>query len=313
MPTARGRARAAPGLVLENDRIRLTVRPDLGGRIDQLVDRRSGRSWLYHPPGYAGAARDLPLGASFDDNWGGGRDEVFPNDAPGPFQGRELVDHGELWGRAWEVLESAPRRVRMRLACRTVPADVEKTVEVPREGAEARVRYFLVSRGETALPHLFKLHAAVAVDPGDRLLLPQCDIEPVTLEFSTVIGREGRTPWPTARSRSGETIRIDTVPPRQADGQEFVYASGLAEGWCGVGNPRTATALVFRFDRRELPYVWLFQSYGRWRGHHVVVVEPAATMPYDLGAALARGTCAVLPPRGRTEIAVVAGLVAFSA
>jgi hypothetical protein len=300
--------RGAPGgrlgLVLENERVVATVRPDLGGRIDTLDDRRTGKAWLYHPPRYDGASRALPVGTSFDDHWTGGLDEVFPNDAAGPFAGFDLVDHGELWSQAWDVIERSRHHVRLRLALRTVPVIVEKTVALDPARPEVRLVYRLEHLGEGELPYLFKQHAAVAVEPGDTLLLPDSHVEPVTLDFSTIIGREGRTPWPTARDRDGRVIRVDTVPRRGPSAREFVYASDLAEGWCGVRSARTGTALVFRFDRRQLPFVWLFQSYGGWRDHYVVVVEPASTMPYDLAVARERGTCAVLPAGGTAQIVV---------
>lgn len=39
-------------LTLENSEIKLTIRSDLGGRIDQLEDLKTGHSWLWHPPQY---------------------------------------------------------------------------------------------------------------------------------------------------------------------------------------------------------------------------------------------------------------------
>jgi hypothetical protein len=75
-------------VTLENTEIRLTLRPDLGGRIDQLEDLQTGHSWLWHPSHYGpDTTRSLAVGASFDDHWTGGWDEVFPNDAAGEFQG----------------------------------------------------------------------------------------------------------------------------------------------------------------------------------------------------------------------------------
>ncbi|HEX7125221.1 MAG TPA: DUF5107 domain-containing protein [Thermodesulfobacteriota bacterium] len=297
-------------ITLENGHLVLTIRPDLGGRIENLVDRRTGRTWLWHPDVYEPAPRTLPIGASFDDHWTGGLDEVFPNDAAGRFGGRNLVDHGELWSRPWTVLETSPYLVTMRLACRTVPVVVEKAIEVDPDRPEARLHYRLDHRGDAPLPFLFKLHAAVRVAAGDRILLPPCTVEPVTLDFSTIVGRAEPTPWPIAHDAAGEPVRLDLVPPREANAQEFLYASGLGDGFCGVEDGRGNGELLFRFDLAAFPCVWLFQSYGRWRGHYVVVLEPATTMPYDLHEALARGTCAVLEPGATRALDVAVSLTA---
>ena len=47
-----------------------------------------------------------PIGAAYDDVWAGGWEELFPNDAPGAFEGRDLPDHGEWWTMAWTALEA---------------------------------------------------------------------------------------------------------------------------------------------------------------------------------------------------------------
>lgn len=86
-----GTVEQAQVLTLENAEIRLTIRPDLGGRIDQLEDLQTRHAWLWHPSHYAPeTTRSLAVGASFDDQWTGGWDEVFPNDAAGFFR-------GEIW------------------------------------------------------------------------------------------------------------------------------------------------------------------------------------------------------------------------
>ena len=57
------------------------------------------------------------FGASFDDNWSGGWDELLPNDLPRPApDGDMLPDHGEVWSQEaeWEVLEDRPRRCAAR-------------------------------------------------------------------------------------------------------------------------------------------------------------------------------------------------------
>src|SRR5688500_19902664 len=77
----RGVADGFEALVLENSRIRASVIPSLGGRVWELLDRARGRQWIWH-------REDVPLaasaaGASYDDVWAGGWEELFPNDAPG--------------------------------------------------------------------------------------------------------------------------------------------------------------------------------------------------------------------------------------
>lgn len=284
-------------LTLENSEMKLTIRPDLGGRIDQLEDRQTGHGWLWHPAHYAPeTTRSLPVGASFDNQWTGGWDEVFPNDAAGAFQGRDLADHGELWSQRWQILASSPLNVTLGYQCQTVPVWVEKTIQLDAERPEVSLVYSFQNQSEAEIPFLFKHHAAIAIEAGDEILLPDCWVEPAFLEFSKIIGQPGKTRFPEAIGSSGEAVDLQVVPPPSSQLQEFYYTSELAQGFCGIRHRRSQSSLRMTFDQADFPYVWMFQSYGGWQGHYVVVVEPCTTLPSDLEEACRHGTAAVLKP-----------------
>ncbi len=289
-------------IIFSNDRMEVTVRPDLGGRIDRITDGETGKDWLWHPAGYAGERRKLDIGACFDDNWSGGWDDIFPNDAAGEFRGLSLPDHGELWSRSWNVVALMQSAVVLSYTCQAVPVTVEKTVAMAGTGLD--VRYLFENHSSLPLPFLFKLHPALAIEPGDRILLPDCFIEPVDMGFSSIIGRRAKTPFPLALDKDGREVRIDDIPGPDAQQQEFIYATGLSAAWCGVSNARTQRSFVMRFNVEQMPYVWVFGSYGKWRGHYVLMLEPCTNVPYDLATAFANRTCAVLPAAGRYEIVV---------
>jgi hypothetical protein len=58
------------------------------------------------------------------------------------------------------------------------------------------------------------------------------------------------------------------------------------------------------FDTTDFPYVWMFQSYGGWRDHYVIVVEPCTTMPFDLEEACRQHTVAYLHPQEKQRRAL---------
>lgn len=273
---------------LQNGRLTVTLRPDLGGRIDQLVDESLGKRWLWHPPGYRGERRALPVGASFDDHWSGGFDEIFPSDAACRSQGRDLPVHGELWSQPWEVLEESSLGIRLRYSCRSVPVDVEKSVELDPRWPELSVVYRLRNRADEAIDYLLKLHPALAIEAGDEILMPRCLVRPVDLGFSRILTEDDWRPWSTAL--------LGVVPPK-GKRQELVYAKDLEEGRVGLRSHRTASILWLDFSRQHFPYVWLFQTYGGWRNHYTLVVEPATNIPWDLAAARSAGSCARIGPR----------------
>jgi galactose mutarotase-like enzyme len=289
---------AKQAITLVNENLKLTIRPDLGSRIDQLLDCKTGREWLWHPAQYDTLqTRSLPIGASFDDNWTGGWDEIFPNDAAGPFREYTLVDHGELWSQPWKVIETSPLLVKLTYQCQTVPVLVEKTVRLHETQPEVVIEYRFENQSDKTIPFLFKQHAAIAIQEGDEILLPDCLIEPAFPEFSKIIGRAKKTPFPKAFAADGQEINVRKIPPRSSKLQEFYYSSNLAEGMCGIYDARSQSSLVMNFDTSDFPYVWVFQSYGGWNDHYVVVLEPCTTIPYDLEIASRNGTTAQLKPQ----------------
>jgi galactose mutarotase-like enzyme len=292
----------APVITLENPEIRLTIRPDLGGRIDQLEDLKTGHSWLWHPSHYTPeATRSLAIGACFDDEWTGGWDEVFPNDAAGSFQGRNLVDHGELWSQQWEILNRSSLSITLGYQCQTVPVRVEKIIQLDLNRPQATMEYWFQNQSEEKVSFLFKHHAAIAIEAGDEILLPDCWVEPAFLEFSKLIGQPGKTRFPKAIAVNGESIDLRVIPPPSSQLQEFYYSFDLASGYCGIRNQRTQSALLMTFDTADFPYVWMFQSYGGWRDHYVIVVEPCTTMPFDLEEAYRQHTIAFLSPQEKQQ------------
>lgn len=293
---------------LDNGRVRAELLPSLGGRMWSLFDLERGSEWIWRRPKIAPEAPSPA--ASYDDAWAGGWEELFPNDAPGVFDGRTLADHGEWWSRSWavEVVEDTSRRatLRLRLETGSVSAICEKFVSLEAGSKSVRVRYRIQSRETSLLRFLFKQHLAVAVRPGDRLELPGGTVRLVDPAFSTRLAAQAPFPWPRGVGRDGGPVDLSVLPCAGGD-REFVYVSDLPEGWAGVRRP-DGSGLRLRFDLGVWPHCWLFMDFGGWRGLYTVVVEPCTNWPKDLAAAAAAGHCAVLPPGGSLETCVEAEL-----
>jgi hypothetical protein len=285
--------------VLENECLRLVVNPQRGGRIDSFLEKSSGKDWVWHPAGYfPGQQRSLPLGANFDDNWEGGWDDIFPSDAPGVHEGRTMYDHGELWSGPWETVTATHDKAVLRRTCQAVPVEVEKTVELVPHEARLLMRHKFRNLSAEYVPFLFKLHPALVIEPGDQILMPDCELEPVSLDFSTLAGRMEKSPFPYVVASDGDRRRIDEIAAPHTGAREFLYAQNLSAGWCALRNARTQSRLTFIFHRHEFPFVWIFESFTGFKGHYVVMLEPCTNVPYDLEQAQQRGRCSELPPYG---------------
>ena len=283
-------------VVLENPRLRAVIIPSLGGRVWELEDRLCRRQWIWHRPDVSLCASQP--GAAYDDVWAGGWEELFPNDAPGEFEGRQLPDHGEWWSMSWnltsEIGETAAV-VRLTADSTIVRARCVKEFRLAHDGATLAVTYRIRSDEARPFHFLFKQHLPIAIVPGCRLSLPGGRVEPVDPRFSTLLQTGDEFNWPHG-GPAGRVVDLQQVPAPSSKRQEFVYVQDLPEPWCGVEDPGASAALRMDFDAGAFPYVWLFLTYGGWRDLYTAVLEPCTNMPKDLADAVRAGQSALLRP-----------------
>ena len=295
-------------VTLQNGIVRAVVLPSLGGRVWELEDCRRGRQWIWHRPGVPLAA--TTPGDAYDDVWAGGWEELFPNDAPGPFDGRALPDHGEWWALPWTVVERTDgerARLVLRTTCAILRARCTKTFELEAGGRSLTVHYTIQSDEPGAVHFLFKQHLPVALTARCTLDLPGGKVWPVDPAFGSRLSSPGPFDWPIAAAPKGP-VDLRTVPPAPCGEREFVYVSDVPDGWCGVTDHAAGASLRMTFDRQAMPYVWLFLSYGGWRDVHTAVLEPCTNMPKDLSEAVARGQSAHMAAHGSFETSVTVTL-----
>src|SRR3990172_13105384 len=94
------RYRELRAIALENARLRLTVLPELGAKLYDLVYKPADRNLLWHSPRLE--PRLAVFGQNFDDWWPGGWDEVFPTCDVSTHRGETYPYLGELWSLPWE-------------------------------------------------------------------------------------------------------------------------------------------------------------------------------------------------------------------
>lgn len=284
-------------VVLENAQLRATILPTLGGRVWSLEDRLRGRQWIWHREGVPLVAQ--PPDAPYDDVWAGGWEELFPNDAAGAFEGRELPDHGEWWALAFEA-ESAVGDVaatlRLTATASVIRAECVKEFTLAHDAPVMTVTYRIRSLEDRPFHFLFKQHLAVAITPSCRLDLPGGHVEAVEPAFGTLLPGPGPYTWPVATEPGGRSTDLRVIPPAERQDREFMYIRDLADGWCGVVDLDRKASLRMTFDPHQMPHVWLFLSYGGWRDTYTAVLEPCTNLPKDLGEAVRRGQSARLFP-----------------
>jgi hypothetical protein len=291
-----------PGIALEGDRLRLTLFPDAGAKILDLVHTVSGFDLLWKNP-------RVPLGATypgpfFDDVWSGGWDELFPTDPPCELGGNHYHDHGDLWhGRwEWEVErdDGHEATVYLRRFAVALPCLMEKWITVRRDSLEIAFRHRLTNLGTRPEPYTWSLHVAHPIAPASRVLLPATRLGVADPEHSRFGAGCDEVSWPM---HAGEDLQRVLGPERGLT--EWLYARDLEEGSCAVvhGN---GVGLRLAFDPSVFRTVWTWGVYGGWRGHYVLLTEPSTSPPGGLAASVAAGTAALIEPGEVLETAVAA-------
>jgi galactose mutarotase-like enzyme len=288
-----------PLVRLESDSLKVEVAPGIGGRIVSLVEKRSGHEFLWRNKKLRLQA--LLAGTEYDPNFFGGIDELLPNDIPERIDTVDCPDHGELWTAR---LNWHAEGERLLLAGRLPKFGLSYQREMRLSLDSPRVELVYTLSNETSEPRhfLWKLHAALAIEPGDVIDCPARKARVVDLAWSR---RKTLAPfdWPLIQGHAANVI-----PP--ADGtMDFFYLYELAAGRVVWQRPSRGLTFAYEFDTAVFPFVWLFASYGGFDSHYTVILEPCTAMPMSVNEAAAQNQCSVLRPGEslRTQVTIYAG------
>ena len=275
-----------PVVRLESKFLIADVAPGIGGRTVSLIDKATGHQFLWRNQNLR--LQRLPAGSEYDPNFYGGIDELLPNDIPETINAIGCPDHGELWTTplAWKtngerlVLEG--RLPKFGLA-------YQREMWLHSDAPCLEFKYRISNPTAETREFMWKLHAALAIEPGDILDCPARTAQVVDLAYSrqkTV----APFPWP----------KLDGTPvnviPAQDGTMDFFYLFNLAAGEIALERRAQGLKFKYTFDPSVFPYAWVFASYGGFLGHYTVVLEPCTAMPISVNEAASKRQCSRLQP-----------------
>jgi hypothetical protein len=259
--------------VLMNQQVELSVVPELGARIISLKDLRTGREWLWHPPGKRKLFRNHP-GDDFARSPLVGMDECLPTIAPCAWQGRTLPDHGEVWSAAWAVDEQAWDNgiLQTHTQLSISPLRLERSIELSER--EIRLDYCLINHGPNEESYLWAMHPLLQLQPGDELDLPGC-----------------------TRALLNGANWIDALGSAIPQGNcQKLFARPVKQGWAAVHNPGRGDRLRFEWDVAQNDTLGLWLTRGGWNGLHHFALEPGNGEPDELAEAAMHRRCGTVKP-----------------
>ena len=267
-------------ITLSSDRIQLTLEPRFGARVTSLTDRRSGRQWLVLGSCQGAAGDQASYGGAEARGW----DECFPSIASGSDAvWGKLRDHGQLWGRPWQVAAD-PGAGHCTTTYRTATFAFERGLAL--QGPVLTASYSVTNHAPKPLPYLWSQHALLATNPADRLSL---------IGIPDLISGASRYIWPHHPARD-----LTLVGPLDEGFAQKSYAATPTGGSAAVCGPDGG----LRFDwSGDLPAFGLWLDYGGWPPDapvHQIAFEPATAMADSLADATALGQIRRLAP-GATD------------
>lgn len=297
-------------VVLDNGSLRLTVMPELGGKIISLTRNESGHEYLLQPTDPGSAYRTRSHGDLFENHEPCGFDECVPTVGEclypeEPFQASRLPDHGDIWGLP-SALEVVDGQITLTSSLGSLPLRLTKKIELLEN--TVRLNYEATNLSESTVKFLWSAHPLLSVEPGAEIILP-LEVEEVEVSWSkdNRLGRSGdRCSWPKATGGRGQVVDLNRVASPSANTAEKIFSPRLSEGFCGVFLPRANETIAFRFDPRLVPYVGIWICHGGWPNsrpgkHFTVALEPCNGRPDSLEKAIRRNECAVLGPSGTMQ------------
>lgn len=266
----------------------VTILPAAGGKIASIRWREC--EMLQQPlTDDFRRSRTMPFDASDASGW----DECLPSVAPCELTTAEGVvavpDHGDLWRIPWEILKATAYTCTLRAQCFSLPLELVRTATVEQIDAGFRIRleYRLRNIGRNPAPWAWSAHPLLAVQPGDRILLPE-SVRSVRVESSGRGGVKGAVvTWPFGNTSAGGVTDLSIVraPDSQVGDKLFAGPLNGIENWCALERSSVGAHIRVSFDPAVTPFLGVWLCYGGWPvrpgpKQMCVALEPS-TSPVD--------------------------------
>lgn len=271
-------------IVIESSCIRLVIRPELGGRIISLVDRRSGREWLWRNPHLKSrpAMGDESYSEHLD---GGGWDEILPSVSPCLLcDGTNVPDHGDIVRLTSLVLSASASHCILSTELHSLPLRFTRELRV--DGERLTMDYTLENLSERETPWIWAAHPLFALEPGMELT-----------------GTSGVV-FHTAAALGNDDFFDGVIPDFHApDFEPFSckrFSPALVLERVGLQHP-DGSEIVLDWNASEIPHLGLWLNLGAWSGcdsppYFNLGIEPTTSAHDSLADAISAGEVMRLQP-----------------
>lgn len=268
---------------LRNGKVELRVAPELGARVFSLRDLRTGREWMWHPPGALKLFRNA-FGDPFIDSTLTGLDECLPTLSACEWKGRQIPDHGEVWALPWKTDEIAFAKSEVATSVKTPLSPFEFGRVISLKDNVVTLSYRLTNTGREPEEFVWTVHPLLTLEEGDRMELPgevaEFRINGGSSAPELAFGSVWKYPVPF------ENFHIDRLHlGANVDACVKGFTHPLREGRAAIVNDTSGDRLEFQWDTAENNTLGIWITRGGLKGWHHVALEPTNGAPDSLAQA----------------------------
>jgi len=300
--------------ILENEFLRVEIRPDLGGRITSLRSVRTREEFLLPP---LREPIGNPATIAFSHGPLGGFDECLPSvsaceriadEAPVP-------DHGDLWRKPW-IIGSDRDGLLLKVDATSRPLQLIRRATLKAETLV--LEYELLNTSDSLATWLWSAHPLLQAEVGDRILLPD-EVDKVEVEYASQEGfvRRSNISWPLARNISGTLVNLGLVRQEKDAIAYKLFARLGRSGQATLYRTRIEQGITFHFDPASLPFLGLWVNAGAWPEEDpdrrlTVALEPTTSSRDSLDEAAQHGVACRLEGGARQNWSIALQLLGSS-
>lgn len=286
-------------LTLENKHIKTELAPGLGGKIISIYNKHLQKEFLWNNKNLQ--LKSYEAGDDYDSNFWGGIDELIPNDIPEIIDSIQYPDHGELWTTFLKYVLKDDR-ISIHGNLKLSGLYYQKDVYLDATSPIIYLKYKI--RNETVFKRhfLWKLHAALVIEEGDKLVTSANKAKVADLDYSRFENSDEFT-WPLIENTDASAV------PEKNNSIDFFYLYDIEYSEMKFISGKGEYLFKYSYDKKVFPYQWYFASYGGFRNHYTAILEPSTSMPISVKEAKMKGRCVELEPNEEinTQVQIYAG------
>ncbi len=164
-----------------------------------------------------------------------------------------------------------------------------KHIQLQENSSEILIHYCIKNSTQSVRHFLWKLHAAVVINEGSRLITNAKHAQVVDPEYSRFTDTSIFN-WPQIQG-----VDVTNVPEKNGT-MDFFYLFNASSGEMHLQNDSGDLLFGYNYDKTVFPYQWYFASYGGFLNHFTAILEPCTNMPMLVNEAIEKKQSAVLKP-----------------